>query len=77
MKMKEIKEKNLVELQKLLAASREKLRDLRFKVANKQLKDVREVRTIKQGIARVLTELNNKRQLESKTGAKSQTAEVK
>jgi ribosomal protein L29 len=46
------------ELTLLLASSREKLRDLKFKAANKQLKDVREIRDVKKLIAQVLTLLN-------------------
>lgn len=66
--MKEVREKNEAELQKLLASSREKLRDLRFKVANKQLKDVREIRVVKKTISRILTKLNS--QKEQKPGSK-------
>lgn len=57
----ELKEKNIAELQKMLASSREKLRELRFKITSKQLKDVREVREVKKIIARVLTILREKR----------------
>ena len=53
--MKELKEKNKKELQKLLASSREKLRGLRFRVASKQLKNIREIREIRKIIARILT----------------------
>jgi ribosomal protein L29 len=46
------------ELQKLLAETRDKLRDLRFKDANKQLKDVRQVRKQKKLVANILTIMN-------------------
>lgn len=61
MKFKELKQKNEIELKKLLADSREKLRDLRFRVASRQLKDVRQIRKIKKTIAKVLTLLVNKK----------------
>lgn len=62
MDIKELKTKKASELHKNLAESREKLRDLRFKDANKQLKDVREIRSIKKTIARILSLLNNKKE---------------
>ncbi|MFA4833910.1 MAG: 50S ribosomal protein L29 [Patescibacteria group bacterium] len=61
MEFKELKSKEEKDLQKLLAQSREKLRDLRFKDANKQLKNVRELRKAKETIARILTLLNGLR----------------
>lgn len=60
MDYKELKNKNKSDLHKILVESRDKLRDLRFKDANKQLKNVREMRVIKKIVARVLTLLNNK-----------------
>jgi len=61
MEFKELKNKEDKELQKILAQSREKLRDLRFKDANKQLKNVREIRRTRETIAHVLTLLNGLR----------------
>lgn len=61
MDFKEIKNKSISELHKILAESRDKLRDLRFKDANKQLKNVREVRSTRSLIAQVLTLLNSKK----------------
>ena len=58
MEFKELKNKTTSELHKILADSRDKLRDLRFKDANKQLKNVREIRLLRQTISRVLTLLN-------------------
>jgi large subunit ribosomal protein L29 len=55
MELKELKAKTGPELTKLLKEQREKLRELRFKDANKQLKNVREIRSVKRTIARVLT----------------------
>ncbi|MDI3496328.1 MAG: Ribosomal protein [Patescibacteria group bacterium] len=60
MKKQELLNKDKSELQEMLAASREKLRDLRFKDSNKQLKNIREIRATKNLIARLLTILNKK-----------------
>ncbi len=60
MDYKELKKKKESDLHKILAESRDKLRDLRFKDANKQLKNVREIRKVRETIARVLTLLNAK-----------------
>jgi ribosomal protein L29 len=46
------------ELQKILYDSREKLRELKFKDANRQLKNVRELRSLKREIATILTLIN-------------------
>lgn len=54
MHYQEIKNKSLAELKKMLLEQREILRNLRFKDANKQLKDVREIRETRQTIARIL-----------------------
>ncbi len=58
MEFKELSTKTASELLKLLNLNREKLRDLRFKDSNKQLKNVREIRAIKRLIAKLLTVLN-------------------
>jgi ribosomal protein L29 len=58
MDFSELKIKTVAELNKLLKADREKMRDLRFKVANKQLKDIRQLRGVKKDIAKILTVLN-------------------
>ena len=55
MKLKEFKEKNIEELKKLLADNCQKLRELNFKDANKQLKNVRDLRKVKVTIARLKT----------------------
>lgn len=60
MDYKELKEKTAVELQKLLKVNREKVRDLRFKIANKQLKNLKEVAKAKKIVARILTLVNQK-----------------
>lgn len=60
MEWKELKIKTEKELHSLLAEYRNKLRELRFKDANKQLKNVREIRKTREVIARVSTLLNKK-----------------
>ena len=60
MEFKELKTKSEKELHNLLAELRDKLRDLRFKDANKQLKDVKSIRKIRTEIAQILTLLNKK-----------------
>ncbi|MFA6393659.1 MAG: 50S ribosomal protein L29 [Patescibacteria group bacterium] len=59
MEMKEIKNKSQAELNRLLSEFRDKLRDLRFKDASKQLKNVRDIRKVRQDIARIMTVLNS------------------
>ena len=58
MEFKELINKDKSELEKLLASNRSKLRELRFKDSNKQLKNIREIRSIRQLIARILTTVN-------------------
>jgi len=60
MEIKELITKTKIELAKLLVESNEKLRELRFKDSNKQLKNVRSIRVLKQEIARINTLLNKK-----------------
>lgn len=55
MDLKELKNKSLGELQKLLAEERARLRDLRFQVAAEQHKQVHELGQSKRTIARILT----------------------
>ena len=59
MEFKELKKKNESDLHRILAESRDKLRDLRFKDANKQLKDVREIRKLRKTVSQILTLLNS------------------
>lgn len=61
MEFKELNEKKEADLQKLLQENREKVRELRFKDSNKQLKNVRDIRNLKKDIARIQTVLNNKK----------------
>ncbi len=76
MELKELKKKSENDLQKLLAEYRENLRALRFKDANKQLKNIREIREIKKVIARILTLLNKDRK-EISSKVKEETVKEK
>lgn len=60
MDIKELRKKSEAELDKFLQQQREVMRDLRFKVAAKQHKDVRNLRDVKHDIARILTVLKEK-----------------
>lgn len=55
MKIKDIREKTEKDLEKMLAAERERIRDLRFKVSQRQLKNLSEIQGAKKTIARILT----------------------
>ena len=55
MKAKDLKEKGIPELKKLLSEKREHTRKLRFDIAAKQVKNTRELRNEKKDIARILT----------------------
>jgi len=63
MEYKELKTKPEKELQRLLVETREKLRDLRFKAASNQIKNVREIRNARKMISQTLFLLrqNNKK----------------
>lgn len=67
MKIDELRAKSLEELKELLAAQKEKLSELNFKLSVNQLKTVNEVSDNRKFIARILTvlkekELNNNEQ---------------
>ncbi|OGZ23756.1 MAG: 50S ribosomal protein L29 [Candidatus Nealsonbacteria bacterium RIFCSPLOWO2_01_FULL_41_9] len=55
MKASELKQKSQEELAKILQDSREKLQQLRFDLSAGKVKNVREIRSIKKEIARILT----------------------
>ncbi len=63
MELKELRKIGEKDLHRLLAENREKLRVLRFKDANKQLKNVREIKKTRMVIANILTLLNNKNKI--------------
>ncbi len=60
MKIKELRPKSEKDLQRLLHEDRERLRKLKFDLSAGKVKNVREVRSIKKDIAKILTILNNK-----------------
>lgn len=55
MTIRELREKNVAELEKLLREKYEELRGLRFKVSADQHKNVRELRAARKTIARLKT----------------------
>jgi len=59
MEYKEIKSRPKTELLKILREQRELLREMRFKVANRGLKNVRDIKKTKLAIARILTALKS------------------
>lgn len=63
MEFKELQNKTEGELHRLLSDSRNDLREMRFKDAGKQLKNVRAIRVLKKLSARVLTMLNAKKRV--------------
>lgn len=62
MKISELRDKTEHELTTLLQEARESIRSNRFKVATKQLKNVREIRAQRQLVARILTLMRVKKQ---------------
>ncbi|MBI3290985.1 50S ribosomal protein L29 [Candidatus Falkowbacteria bacterium] len=75
MKLKELKNKSGKDLRKILDESRDSLRELRFKSANDQLKNVREIRDAKKTIARIMFLLGQKDS--DQAGIKAKPQEVK
>ncbi|MBU0671238.1 MAG: 50S ribosomal protein L29 [Patescibacteria group bacterium] len=55
--IKDYRGKSETELEKLLKAKREMLRDFRFKDSNRQLKNIRDIRVTKKEIAQIMTVL--------------------
>ena len=60
MNIKELRQLSETEIQRILQETRETLRELRFKAARRELKDVRDVRVHKKTIARILTLMGSK-----------------
>ncbi len=54
-RIKELREKNMEKLKRLLAEKRESARKLRFDIASKQVKNNREFRSTRKDIAKILT----------------------
>lgn len=60
--MQEFKNKTETDLRKMLTEKREAVRKFRFDVAGSKIKNVREARTLRKDIARILTVLSNKKE---------------
>jgi len=58
-KIKDFSSKTKLELQKLSAGYRDKLRQLKFDLASGKIKNIKEVRELRKDIARILTVLKN------------------
>lgn len=61
MDIKELRAKGDAELQKDIAALREKTRELRFKTLSQEIKNVKEVSGIRKTIARMMTILSERK----------------
>ena len=59
--MAELTKKSEKELNKELIGKRKALREFRFNIAGSKLKDVKEGHGLKKDIARILTELNSRK----------------
>lgn len=59
MKVKDLRKKSKTELKKILQQKRDKLRTLRFDLASREIKNVREIGENRKDIARILTLLQN------------------
>lgn len=60
MTIKELRTRGINEMQTLLAEKRESLRVMRFKVAQRQLKKIHDIKNTKRDIARILTIIKEK-----------------
>jgi ribosomal protein L29 len=59
--MTDIKTKKNTDLNKELAEKRKSLREFRFGVAGSKVKNIKEARNLRKGIARILTELGSRK----------------
>ncbi len=62
MDIQDLKNKSISDLHKLLAETRDKLRELRFKASEGQLKTNHQVKAVRKDIARILTLINEQKQ---------------
>jgi ribosomal protein L29 len=60
MKLRELKDKTTEELQKLYNELCVKRQELNFKIASKQMKNIRDLRKLKVNIAQILTIIKNR-----------------
>ena len=61
MKFNQLQQKSETELKQLLVKTREKIRDLRFKIASRQHKDLRDLREARKLVAQIMTLFNSKK----------------
>lgn len=66
MKIKEIREKSEKELQNMIRAEKEKLKKLRFSLSSKQLKNYNSIEDTKRNIAKAMTVLKEKSEVNNK-----------
>jgi len=60
MKITDIRKKTDADLKKLLAEFTGKVREMRFKIASKELKNHQEMRAVRKDVARIMTILNQR-----------------
>ena len=65
MKARELRQKTVKDLKKMAADKKDELRAMRFKVAQRQLKKVHDIKKTKRLIARLLTIINQKQRQEN------------
>lgn len=65
MEYKKLAKATAADLQNMLAEKREELRELRFKVAANQLKQVHKIRIVRTDIAQIMTRLNELKKQEA------------
>ena len=77
MKLKELRQKNKEELQKILADDREKLRQMRFDLVAGKVKNVREIRKTRKEISQILTLLTELRNSGAKVKKRTKSSSPK
>lgn len=66
MKFTELKEQSIPDIERVLATSRDEVREIRFAFVTRQAKNVRDIRKKRKTIAQALTLLTQKRKEEKK-----------
>ena len=66
MKFTELKEQSIQDIERVLATSRDEVREIRFALVTQQAKNVRDIRKKRKTIAQSLTLLTQKRKAEKK-----------
>ena len=57
---KELKDKTIKDLEKMLLEAREDLRKVRFNLAGSAKRDIKDGKNLRKKIAQILTEINNR-----------------